>query len=59
MLLVAALFLPIHAGAQQWPVYGGDAGGTRYSRLDQIYRLGRRQAAAPVLRHARRAALGD
>jgi len=26
------------ANAQEWPVYGGDAGGTRYSMLKQIHR---------------------
>ena len=25
-------------GAQEWPYYGGDAGGTKYSKLDQITR---------------------
>lgn len=32
------LALPLFAGAQDWPVYGGDAGGTRYSPLKQINR---------------------
>jgi glucose dehydrogenase len=30
--------LSIGASAQEWPYYGGDAGGSRYSRLDQINR---------------------
>jgi len=35
-----ALFfsLPFIGAAQDWPVYGGDAGGTRYSTLKQITR---------------------
>jgi quinoprotein glucose dehydrogenase len=32
------LTLPLLASAQDWPVYGGDAGGTRYSPLKQINR---------------------
>jgi glucose dehydrogenase len=32
------LALSLSASAQDWPVYGGDAGGTRYSALKQINR---------------------
>jgi len=32
------LSLPLLASAQDWPVYGGDAGGTRHSALKQINR---------------------
>src|SRR5262249_35966908 len=32
------LALPLLASAQDWGVYGGDAGGTRYSPLKQINR---------------------
>ncbi len=35
-LLLLTLAAP--AAAQEWPVYGGDAGGTRYSSLKQINR---------------------
>jgi quinoprotein glucose dehydrogenase len=34
LILAAALY----ANAQDWPVYGGDAGGTKYSTLKQINR---------------------
>ncbi len=30
------LAVPAHAGEAGWPLYGGDAAGTRYSPLDQI-----------------------
>ncbi len=36
-ILLASLCL-VTANAQEWPVYGGDAGGTRYSSLKQINR---------------------
>ncbi len=36
-LLLLAPSAPAQAGAD-WPVYGGDAGGTKYSSLDQIHR---------------------
>ncbi|HUS07605.1 MAG TPA: pyrroloquinoline quinone-dependent dehydrogenase [Bryobacteraceae bacterium] len=36
LCVLLALSLPL--GAQEWPVYGGDAGGTRYSPLKQINR---------------------
>jgi glucose dehydrogenase len=32
------LLLPLLANAQEWPVYGGNAGGTRYSTATQINR---------------------
>ena len=32
------LILAVSAAGQDWPAYGGDAGGTRYSRLKQINR---------------------
>ncbi|MCU1260780.1 MAG: quinoprotein glucose dehydrogenase, partial [Bryobacterales bacterium] len=39
MTRLSILFvLPLFANAQDWPVYGGDAGGTRYSPLKQINR---------------------
>src|SRR2546422_9466657 len=34
--LICILSLSSLAGAQEWPFYGGDAGGTRYSSLQQI-----------------------
>lgn len=40
-LVCAALLLTIFAstaGAQGWPAYGGDPGGSRYSALDQVHR---------------------
>jgi quinoprotein glucose dehydrogenase len=37
-LLVALLFAPPPARAQDWPVYGGDAAGTRYSAAALITR---------------------
>jgi quinoprotein glucose dehydrogenase len=36
--LAAGLLLSTAAGAQDWPVYGGDAGGTRYSAATEITR---------------------
>src|SRR5215831_15070606 len=36
--LCFSLMLPILAPGQDWPLYGGDAGGTRYSPLKQINR---------------------
>jgi glucose dehydrogenase len=39
MTRLSFLFLlPLFANAQDWPVYGGDPGGTRYSTLKQINR---------------------
>ena len=42
-VILAGLLLPVNCDARQtgpsggdWPVYGGDRGSTRYSRLDQI-----------------------
>jgi quinoprotein glucose dehydrogenase len=37
-ILTIALILTTAATAQDWPTYGGDAGGTRYSPLKQITR---------------------
>jgi hypothetical protein len=37
-LLAALFFAPPPAGAQDWPVYGGDAGGTRYSAAALVTR---------------------
>ena len=37
-LAVAAALAPLPAGAQDWPVYGGDAGAMRYSALADIDR---------------------
>ncbi|MGD0108880.1 MAG: PQQ-binding-like beta-propeller repeat protein, partial [Rhodopila sp.] len=37
-LLAALLFAPPRAGGQDWPVYGGDAGGMRYSAATLITR---------------------
>lgn len=37
ILLASSLYV-LTANAQEWPVYGGDAGGTRYSTLKQINR---------------------
>ena len=31
-----ALLIPADGGVAGWPVYGGDAGGTRYAPLQQI-----------------------
>jgi glucose dehydrogenase len=31
LFVVALLLLPVLAVAQEWPAYGGDAGGRRYS----------------------------
>ena len=36
--VVLIVYATLAASAQQWPYYGGDAGGTRYSALDQINR---------------------
>src|SRR5881628_693996 len=33
-----ALLAALPAAAQEWPHYGGDPGGTRYSKLDQVHR---------------------
>jgi quinoprotein glucose dehydrogenase len=44
LLLVAAAGTPLsaaeltHGGIADWPYYGGDAGGSRYSPLTQIDR---------------------
>lgn len=41
LLVILLLALPSPAPAQagaDWPVYGGDAGGTKYSSLDRIHR---------------------
>jgi len=35
-VLLALLVIPLSLSAQDWPVWGGNAGGTRYSALDQI-----------------------
>jgi len=35
---MAALALAATAAAQEWPYYGGDAGGSKHSKLDQIHR---------------------
>jgi len=36
LLLAAFLPSPVHAASRDWPVYGGDSGGTRFSPLRQI-----------------------
>src|SRR3954447_17902940 len=38
MRLFLLLFIPLAVTGQDWPVYGGDAGGTRFSPLKQINR---------------------
>jgi len=38
LLLVVALLMPVLAMAQEWPSYGGDAGGSRYSGAKLITR---------------------
>jgi glucose dehydrogenase len=37
-LALLAAALPVISLSQEWPYYGGDPGGTRYSKLDQINR---------------------
>ena len=37
-LALLAAVLPVVSSSQEWPYYGGDPGGTRYSKLDQINR---------------------
>ncbi len=38
LALAAVLAAGVYAAPQDWPTYGGDAGGTRYSPLKQITR---------------------
>ncbi|MDJ0928291.1 MAG: pyrroloquinoline quinone-dependent dehydrogenase [Gammaproteobacteria bacterium] len=38
LAICLAALLTNHAMAQEWPAYGGDPGGSRFSRLDQINR---------------------
>ena len=35
-IALAALAIPLLTGAQEWPSYGGDPGGMKYSPLKQI-----------------------
>jgi glucose dehydrogenase len=37
-LLALAAYAVSPGGPRQWPVYGGDLAGTKYSELDQINR---------------------
>ena len=52
ILLVLALALAAAAGDGDWPVYGHDAGGTKYSPLDQITRANVNQLRVAWTFHA-------
>ena len=54
-IFLAAFFSAASAGAQEWPHYGGDLGGTKYSPLSQINRPERGEPESRLdLPHRRR-----